>query len=172
MHGSGEDRDVSAYRGRGRFSRRVTNPALNFYFSSGNVRTPWRRFHIYKFTSLIQTSISASQSWSCHDFHFEMMTLRADRGRISRQVTNPALNFYFSSGSGQNKPWLLSWLFKFPCYRESSENMSRVLRTLKVRQVIVGIFAVLATAYFFINSDAKAIVRKMFRKRMEALFWL
>ena len=47
--------------------------------------------------------------------------------------------------------------------------MSRVLRTLKVRQAIVGVLAVLATAYFFINSDAKAIVRKMFRKRMEAL---
>ena len=50
--------------------------------------------------------------------------------------------------------------------------MSRVLRTLKVRQVIVGVLAVLATAFFFINSDAKAIVRKMFRKRMEALRWL
>ena len=47
--------------------------------------------------------------------------------------------------------------------------MSRLLRTIKVRHVFVAFIAIIATSYIFLNTDARAKLRSIFRKRMEAL---
>ena len=47
--------------------------------------------------------------------------------------------------------------------------MSRVLRTIKCRQLLVALLAVIATTYVFSGSEARQRVKSLFRKHMEAL---